>query len=75
MATKFRHIRHTFTPRRSKVQELVSSLVYTPNWRNRRFVVWTLAIPLALFGYFVPYCHLVRSVIQGSIGVSALCKL
>jgi len=44
--------------RRSKVQELVSSLVYTPNWRNRRFVVWTLAIPLALFGYFVPYCHL-----------------
>ena len=42
------------------MQELVSSLVYTPNWRNRRFVVWTLAIPLALFGYFVPYCHLVR---------------
>ena len=52
---------HTFTRRRSKLQELVSSLVYTPNWRNRRFVVWTLAIPLALFGYFVPYCHLVRT--------------
>merc|ERR1719270_3361288 len=46
------------TSRRSKVQQVVSSLVYTPNWRNRRFVVWTLAIPLALFGYFVPYCHL-----------------
>jgi len=26
--------------------------------RNKRFVIWTLAIPLALFGYFVPYVHL-----------------
>ena len=36
----------------------MQSLVYLPNWRNKRFVVWTLAIPLALFGYFVPYVHL-----------------
>lgn len=31
-------------------------------WRNRRFVVWVIAIPLALFGYFVPYVHLVQHV-------------
>ena len=35
-------------------------MVYLDNWRNKRFVIWTLAIPLALFGYFVPYVHLVR---------------
>ena len=35
-------------------------VVYLDNWRNKRFVIWTLAIPLALFGYFVPYVHLVR---------------
>ena len=42
----------------SKLKRMVGSLVYLPNWRNKRFVVWTLAIPLALFGYFVPYVHL-----------------
>ena len=42
----------------SKLRRIVGSLVYLPNWRNKRFVVWTLAIPLALFGYFVPYVHL-----------------
>ena len=39
--------------------EVAEKLVYLDNWRNKRFVVWTLAVPLALFGYFVPYCHLV----------------
>ena len=42
----------------SKLKRIIGSLVYLPNWRNKRFVVWTLAIPLALFGYFVPYVHL-----------------
>ena len=42
----------------SRVRRLLQSLVYIPNWQNKKFVVWTLAIPLALFGYFVPYCHL-----------------
>ena len=42
----------------SKLKKIIGSLVYLPNWRNKRFVIWTLAIPLALFGYFVPYVHL-----------------
>ena len=46
---------------RSKLVEVAEKLVYLDNWRNKRFVVWTLAVPLALFGYFVPYCHLVSS--------------
>lgn len=35
-------------------------LVYLDNWRNKRFVVWALALPCALFGYFVPFVHLVQ---------------
>nr|XP_027212840.1 monocarboxylate transporter 10-like isoform X2 [Penaeus vannamei] len=31
-------------------------------WKNKRYVIWTLAIPSALFGYFVPYVHLVKHV-------------
>ncbi|CAL7940712.1 unnamed protein product [Xylocopa violacea] len=27
-------------------------------WRKKRYVVWASSIPLALFGYFVPYVHI-----------------
>merc|ERR1719348_385538 len=47
-----------FDADQSKVRQLLENVIYFPNWRNKKFVVWTLAIPLALFGYFVPYCHL-----------------
>lgn len=42
----------------SRLMVVAEKLVYLDNWRNKRFVVWAFAIPLALFGYFVPYCHL-----------------
>ena len=42
---------------------IIDQVVYLDNWRNKRFVIWTLAIPLALFGYFVPYVHLVGFII------------
>jgi len=42
----------------SKVMALVEKLIYLDNWRNKRYVIWALAIPSALFGYFVPYVHL-----------------
>merc|ERR1712027_289766 len=47
-----------FRQDKSKVKQILENLVCIPNWRNKKFVVWTLAIPLALFGYFVPYCPL-----------------
>lgn len=28
-------------------------------WKNKRYVVWAIAVPTAMFGYFVPYVHLV----------------
>nr|XP_054922868.1 monocarboxylate transporter 10-like isoform X2 [Dermacentor andersoni] len=39
-------------------------------WKNRRFVVWVIAIPLALFGYFVPYVHLVSFMAMGLLTLS-----
>lgn len=35
------------------------SLINTDIWRQRKYVIWALAIPVALFGYFVPYVHMV----------------
>ena len=31
-------------------------------WKNRVFVVWTLAITLVMFGFYIPYVHLVSIV-------------
>jgi len=38
----------------------IERLIYVENWRNKRFVIWALATPCALFGYFVPFVHLVQ---------------
>lgn len=27
-------------------------------WKNKRYLIWALVIPVALFGYFVPYVHM-----------------
>ena len=35
-------------------------IVNVSNWRNSKYVIWALAVPSALFGYFVPYVHIVR---------------
>lgn len=30
-------------------------------WKNKRYRIWAVGVPLALFGYFVPFFHLVGS--------------
>lgn len=34
----------------------------TSIWKNKKYLLWVFAIPTALFGYFVPYVHLVQHV-------------
>ncbi|XP_072756701.1 monocarboxylate transporter 10 isoform X2 [Anoplolepis gracilipes] len=44
-----------------KAKSLRNSLKQFVNvsiWKKKRYVVWALSIPLALFGYFVPYVHI-----------------
>ncbi|XP_046404401.1 monocarboxylate transporter 10 isoform X2 [Ischnura elegans] len=31
-------------------------------WKRKKYVIWAIAIPSALFGYFVPYVHMVKFV-------------
>ena len=42
---------------------LVERFIYVENWRNKRFIIWAMATPCALFGYFVPFVHLVSNCI------------
>ena len=39
---------------------LLERFIYVANWRNPKFVIWAVVLPLALFGYFVPFVHLVQ---------------
>ncbi|XP_055701744.1 monocarboxylate transporter 10 isoform X2 [Phlebotomus papatasi] len=42
----------------SPVRRTMQSLVNVDNWKKKRYVIWALSIPVALFGYFVPYVHM-----------------
>ncbi|XP_050429209.1 monocarboxylate transporter 10 [Adelges cooleyi] len=44
------------------ISDELRSLVNINIWKNPRYVIWATMIPLALFGYFVPYVHLVKFV-------------
>ncbi|XP_040076114.3 monocarboxylate transporter 10 [Ixodes scapularis] len=51
------------------------ALIHRSLWTNRKYILWVTAVPLALFGYFVPYVHLVQHVSQilpGANGESLL---
>lgn len=39
-----------------------SQIINLDNWKNKKYVIWSLAIASALFGYFVPYVHIVQHV-------------
>lgn len=48
---------------RSAAHNLARSLINFDNWKKRKYVIWALSIPMALFGYFVPYVHISKFVV------------
>ena len=58
----------TFVPRLSprddgsnKTQEVIlwKKYINFSIWSNKKYVIWAIAVPTSMFGYFVPYVHLV----------------
>ncbi|XP_022234282.2 monocarboxylate transporter 10 isoform X2 [Drosophila obscura] len=49
-------------PGRSRINLFLRSIVNVEIWKRKRFVIWALCVPLALFGYFVPYVHMMEFV-------------
>merc|ERR1712223_2240739 len=43
-------------------KDCLHQIINVDNWKNMKYVIWALAIPSALFGYFVPYVHIVQHV-------------
>ncbi|XP_076167618.1 monocarboxylate transporter 10-like protein kar isoform X2 [Ptiloglossa arizonensis] len=61
---------------KTNFQTCLKEVVNVSIWRKKRYVVWASSIPLALFGYFVPYVHIgkfVKSVFQGDEKLPIIC--
>ncbi|XP_063534949.1 monocarboxylate transporter 10 [Cydia strobilella] len=37
---------------------LIKTIVSVEIWKNKKYRLWALSMPVALFGYFVPYVHI-----------------
>ncbi|KAK9303048.1 hypothetical protein QLX08_005153 [Tetragonisca angustula] len=56
---------------KSNFKTCLKQVINVSIWRKKRYVVWASSIPLALFGYFVPYVHIgkfVETVFKDSDG-------
>ncbi|KAM7360938.1 monocarboxylate transporter 10-like protein kar isoform 2-T2 [Cochliomyia hominivorax] len=49
-------------PGRSKANMILRSIINVDIWKKKKYVIWALCVPLALFGYFVPYVHMMKFV-------------
>ncbi|XP_021937048.1 monocarboxylate transporter 10 isoform X2 [Zootermopsis nevadensis] len=44
------------------VWSCVRNVINVDIWKKKKYVIWALAVPSALFGYFVPYVHMLKLV-------------
>ncbi|XP_043489934.1 monocarboxylate transporter 10 isoform X2 [Polistes fuscatus] len=59
------------TTQTTKFRDRLKEVINLSIWKRKRYVVWAISIPLALFGYFVPYVHIgkfVATTFKGSDG-------
>ncbi|OXU27002.1 hypothetical protein TSAR_014654 [Trichomalopsis sarcophagae] len=54
--------------RKKKFSTMLKETVNVSIWKRKKYVVWASAIPIALFGYFVPYVHIGKFVETAFIG-------
>ncbi|XP_026498623.2 monocarboxylate transporter 10 [Vanessa tameamea] len=45
-------------PREDGFKALVKTIINVQIWKNKKYRLWALSMPVALFGYFVPYVHI-----------------
>lgn len=49
-------------PGRTVFNNFMRSIINFDNWKKKKYIIWALSIPVALFGYFVPYVHIAKFV-------------
>lgn len=48
--------------RRKRKSRALMDVFNVSIWKNKKYVVWAILTPLSLFGYFVPYVHMLQFV-------------
>lgn len=51
-------------------KSLLKSVVNVQIWKNRKYRLWALSMPVALFGYFVPYVHIKKFIEKKFVDVN-----
>lgn len=46
-------------PSKGTCSQLWKKYVNFSIWKNKKYVIWAVAVPISMLGYFVPYVHLV----------------
>lgn len=49
-------------PGQTALKTVIKSCINVDNWKRKRYVIWSLSIPVALIGYFAPYVHMAKHV-------------
>lgn len=47
---------------KNSMSRQIRSFINVDIWKKKRYVIWALSVPVALFGYFVPYVHMLKFV-------------
>lgn len=48
---------------RSPLYNLARSIINFDNWKKKKYIIWAISVPVALFGYFVPYVHIAKFIV------------
>lgn len=49
---------------RSEIYNITRSIINFDNWKKKKYIIWAISIPIALFGYFVPYVHISKFITE-----------
>lgn len=52
------------------LKPLLKTVINVEIWRNRKYMLWALSMPVALFGYFVPYVYIKTFIKKNFNGVN-----
>lgn len=49
---------------KSQFYNVTRSIINFDNWKKKKYIIWAISIPIALFGYFVPYVHIGKFIVE-----------
>ena len=41
-------------------RNFIQKICHVDNFKNKKYIIWALSVPVALLGYFVPFVHLIK---------------